>query len=90
MTTTHQTEILDSSYTVRTVSTVEDSEQFVVIYVTNNANGVTIGGEKTKKPYAGSVSDLHKEEVAKSIDILGSGNKWQPRVTQGETLVINK
>jgi hypothetical protein len=90
MTTTHQTPILDNAYTVRTVATVEAGQQFATVFVTNNDNGVTIGGEKTKKEFAGPIADLHASEVASSIEILTSGINWVARVVEGETTIITK
>lgn len=90
MITTHQTPILDNKYTVRTVATMEGSKQYATVYVSNNENGVTIGGEKTKKEYAGSVQELHATEVASSIAILGAGTKWNVRVSEGDTVIITK
>lgn len=90
MSITHQTPILDNKYTVRTVAEMEAGKQYVTVYVTNNDNGLTLGGKNTKKEYAGSVQDMHIAEVANSIGILGSGIRWEPRVNEGETTVVTK
>lgn len=90
MITTRQTPILDSKYTVRTVSAVEDGQQFITTYITNNDNGVLIGGEKTKKEFTGSHEDYHTAEMLSAVGILGQNNKWLVRTPAGETTVIVK
>lgn len=90
MITTRQTPILDNKYTVRTVSAVEDGQQYITTYITNNDNGVLIGGEKTKKEFTGSHADYHTAEVLSSVGILNQNGKWEVRVPAGETTVITK
>lgn len=90
MKTTHKTDILDAKYTVRTVTSIEDGQQFVTIFITNNENGVLLGGESTKKAYDGSVESLHKGQVQDSIEVLNHNGRWQVRVAEGETTVTYK
>lgn len=90
MITTRQTPILDNKYTVRTVSTVEDGQKFITTYITNNDNGVLIGGEKAKNKFSGSHEDYHTLEVLSSVGILSQHGKWEVRIPAGETTVIVK
>lgn len=90
MITTHQTPILDNLYTVRTVSTTEDGKRFITTYITNNDNGVTLGGPKSKKEFEGTHADYHTAELLSSVGILGQGLRWESRVEVGETTVTVK